>query len=263
MAERGGRDPARTLALLWRTGAAPARGPKPGLTVDRIVATAIAIADAEGLAALSMRRVADRLGVGAMSLYTYVPGRADLVDLMQDTVYGQTPRPEPAPGDWRAALTRIAWDNWALVHTHPWMLQVPASRLVLGPGEIGKYEYELGAVEGIGLSDVELDTVLDVLLSLVRGAARTSVERARDLQRTGMTEAQWWQAHAPLLAELIEPRRYPLAVRVGAAAGAAHDAASDPRHTLESGLRWLLDGVEALVRTRGGDAGAEPRARPT
>jgi AcrR family transcriptional regulator len=87
----GSGDPKRTMALLWGIGKKPTRGPKPGLSVGRIVSAAVEVADAEGLGALSMRRVADRLGIGTMSLYTYVPGKAELIDVMLDTVLGETP----------------------------------------------------------------------------------------------------------------------------------------------------------------------------
>ena len=82
-------DPRRSLDLLWGDAPRPSRGPKPGLDVATIVAAAIALADADGLDGLSMRRVAERLGVGTMSLYTYVPSKAELLDLMLDTVYGE------------------------------------------------------------------------------------------------------------------------------------------------------------------------------
>ncbi len=87
----GGGDPRRSIELLWRLRERPRPGPKPRFTVDDVAAAAIAIADAEGLAALSMRRVAERLGVAAMSLYTYVPGKAELIDLMLDTVCTEVP----------------------------------------------------------------------------------------------------------------------------------------------------------------------------
>src|SRR5690606_20875133 len=107
-------DPARSLALLWRTSERVSRKGKPDLSVDRIVRAAIEVADTEGLQARSMRRVAERLGVGTMSLYTYVPGNPELLDVMLDTVYGETARPEDVPGGWRARLELIARENWAL-----------------------------------------------------------------------------------------------------------------------------------------------------
>ncbi|MBK3547134.1 TetR/AcrR family transcriptional regulator, partial [Streptomyces sp. MBT60] len=85
----GSGDIARSLELLWGTGERPSRGPKPGLTLDRIVTAAVAVADAEGLAAVSMRRLSTELGTGTMSLYRYVPGKSELLDLMFDRVLGE------------------------------------------------------------------------------------------------------------------------------------------------------------------------------
>ncbi|CCH31595.1 TetR/AcrR family transcriptional regulator C-terminal domain-containing protein [Actinosynnema sp. NPDC047251] len=243
----GGGDPARTLSVLWRTTSPTAR---KDLGVDRIVAVAVALADAEGLGALSMRRVADKLGVGTMSLYTYVPGKAELIDVMVDTVHGETARPHDVPGGWRGRLTRVARENWALHLRHPWLLEVATNRAVLGPNVAAKYDYELGAVDGIGLSDVEMDAVLGLVLGHVRASARLAVEAAQVEQRTGLTDEQWWRAAAPFLARVFDPERFPTAARVGAAAGEAHGSAYSGEHAFEFGLERVLDGVEALVVSR-------------
>lgn len=239
-------DPARSLAVLWRTST-PA--PRKGLGLDRIVTAAVELADAEGLAALSMRRVADKLGVGAMSLYTYVPGKAELVDVMVDAVSGETAR-DDVPGGWRARLAHVARENWALCLRHPWLLDVAGNRAVLGPNVAAKYDHELRAVDGIGLTDVEMDAVLTLVLGHVHAAVRLAVESARLEQRTGLTDEQWWAAAAPVLASVFDPARFPVAARVGAAAGEAHGAAYSGEHAFEFGLERVLDGVEALVRSR-------------
>ena len=250
----GAGDPTRSMELLWSARPAqPRRGPRPKLTVDRIVRVAIALADAAGLEALSMRRLADELDVPVMTLYTYVPGKAELVDVMLDTVAGETPRP-PFTG-WRAALEAVARENWALVHRHPWMLHVAAYRPPLGPNIIAKYDYELSTVDGIGLSDVEIDAVITMVLGYVQGAARGSVEASQAEQRTGISDADWWAANAPLLERVLDPARYPTATRVGAAAGEEHAAAYAPEHNFEFGLARMLDGIEVLVRSRPGPAG--------
>ncbi|PCG81698.1 TetR family transcriptional regulator [Streptomyces sp. WZ.A104] len=101
----GSGDIARSLELLWGTGERPSRGPKPGLTLDRIVTAAIAVADAEGLSAVSMRRLSTELGTGTMSLYRYVPGKAELLDLMLDRVLGE-PLPTGPAGERSAASAR-------------------------------------------------------------------------------------------------------------------------------------------------------------
>jgi AcrR family transcriptional regulator len=246
-------DPGRTMALLWGTKKRPGRGPKPSLSVERIVRAAIEVADAEGLAALSMRRVADRLGVSTMSLYTYVPSKAELIDVMLDVVLGEAVKTNDAAGGWRERLELVARENWALYHRHPWMLQVAAmSRPPLGPNVIAKYDYELRVVDGIGLTDVEMDSVLTLVLGYVQGVARTSVEALQTEQRTGMSDEEWWSANAPLLEKVFDPDRYPTASRVGLAAGEAHEAAYDPEYAFEFGLRRVLDGIEASIRSRAG-----------
>ncbi|HEU5108618.1 MAG TPA: TetR/AcrR family transcriptional regulator [Micromonosporaceae bacterium] len=246
----GSGDPARSLALLWRTRERASRKGKPELSVELIVRAAIEVADSAGLAALSMRRVAERLGVGTMSLYTYVPGKAELLDVMVDTVYGEIAAPAPGPAGWRARLEHVARANLALYQRHPWLLQVATSRPVLGPNAIAKYDNELRAIDGIGLTDVEMDSVLTLISGYVHGAARGAAEAAAAEQHTGQTDEQWWYAHAPFLERILDPGRYPTAARVGAAAGEHHQAAYDAEHAFEFGLARVLDGIEVLINSR-------------
>ena len=126
---------------------------------------------------MSIRRVADELGVGAMTLYRYVPGKAELIDVMLDTVYGELPLRE-VDGDWRAKLDEVARESREMYLKHPWLLQVAVSRPPLGPGVMAKYEYELSAVEGIGLTDVEMDAAVALVNGYVHGAVRSAVEAA-------------------------------------------------------------------------------------
>lgn len=259
----GGGDPARSLALLWGATTPSSRGPKAGLTVERVVRTAIELADAEGLPALSMRRVAERLGVGTMSLYTYVPAKAELLDLMLDRAMAETvPEhgpddvpPAPDPSAWRARLEAVAHANRDLYLRHPWLLRVVTSRPTLGPGATGKYEHELRAVDGIGLSDVEMDAVVALIGGFVRGAVRGAVDAAEVERESGLTELQWWEACAPLLEQVFDPARFPVATRVGAAAGEEHQSASSADHGFAFGLERVLDGIDVLVRARTGTPG--------
>ena len=176
----GSGDPARSLAVLWRTQERTSRKGKPDLSVDRIARAAIELADAAGIGALSMRRVADQLGVGTMSLYTYVPGKSELLDVMIDTVAGETARPDDVAGGWRGRLTQVAQENWALLSRHPWMLQVGKTRPPLGPMIMDKYEYELSTIDGIGLTDVEMDSVLTLVLGHAEISARRAIGRSTD-----------------------------------------------------------------------------------
>ncbi|NAZ88559.1 TetR/AcrR family transcriptional regulator, partial [Kineococcus indalonis] len=248
----GAGDPARTLALLWRQPAAsPRRGPRRALDLDALVAAAVALADEHGLAALTMRRLAERVGTGVMSLYTYVADRDELLDVVLDAVYAAAPRRDTAGRPWRERVRAVAEDNRLLYRHHPWAAEVSTLRPPLGPGQTAKYEHELAAFDGCGLDDVTVDDCLTQLLLLVRACARDAAA-AREQRRAGTTDEQWWAAAGPLLARVLDPRRYPRAVRVGAAAGAAHGSAHDPEHAFEFGLQRLLDALAVLVETAPG-----------
>ncbi|MEV0268632.1 TetR/AcrR family transcriptional regulator [Hamadaea sp. NPDC050747] len=248
-------DPARTLSLLWREAREPAtgqRGPRPAQSVDKIVEAAITLADAEGLDVVSMRRVAQALAVAPMSLYTYVPGKAELIDLMLDTAYARMPRREPAGPDWRDRVAAVADDNRDLFERHPWLAAVSTNRPTLGPGAIAKYDYELRALDGLGLDDVELDAALTFVLGFVQTCARAAADVRTARQESAMNDEQWWAANQPLLAKMFDADRFPLASRVGAAAGAAHGSAYDPAHAYAFGLARVLDGLAVLIEQRPG-----------
>jgi AcrR family transcriptional regulator len=246
----GSGDPGRSVALLWRERERPKRGRKPKLTVDAVIAAAIELADEAGIAALSMRALAERLEVGTMTLYTHVPGKAELVDLMVDTVLGETARPQELPDGWRARLELVARENAALFRRHPWLLEVITFRPPMGPGVLAKYDFELRALEGVGLSDVEMDSVLTLVIGYVQSAVRVALEATLVEQRTGLTDEQWWQAQAPLLEQVIDAGRFPIADRVGTAAAIAYGGLWDPDHTFEFGLERVLDGIGVLIEAR-------------
>ena len=237
-------DPARSMALLWRRRDSAAPVGRSGIFIDGIIAAAIRVADTEGLGALSMRRVAEELGVGTMSLYTYVPGKAELLDVMLDTVVAETARPESVKGGWRPWLELVARENWQLVRRHPWLIQVSAGRPPLGPGIVAKYDYELRAVDGIGLSEVEMDAVLTLVLGYVAGAARGAVEQTQAEEQTGVSLDEWWYSVSPLLDRVFDESRYPVASRVGPVAGGS---SYDTDATFEFGLQRVLDGIQAYV----------------
>ncbi|MFC0625530.1 TetR/AcrR family transcriptional regulator [Kribbella deserti] len=242
-------DPVRTLELLWGVQAAPTRGPKPAHTVADVVRAAIEVADAEGLAAMSIRRVADHLGVGAMTLYRYVPGKAELLDLMVDTVSGELTRAEPT-GEWRADLEATARDVRALYLRHRWLVQVATSRPPMGPNIMAKYEHELSIVEGIGLSDIDMDAAIALVNEYVHGAVRAAIESDQIQKESGLTHGQWWVQLAPVLAKVPQLENYPLANRVGTAVGVEFNAPYDPDYSFEFGLGRVLDGIAALLATR-------------
>ncbi|MFB4195937.1 TetR/AcrR family transcriptional regulator [Streptomyces carpaticus] len=245
------RNAARSLRLLWREPGPPpstGRGPRPARSVDDVIRTALAIADTDGLDAVTMRRVAQDLGVTPMTLYTYVPGKADLLDLMLDTVYQDMPRtPYPPDATWRERVTAVADDNRALYQRHPWVARLPTTRPPLGPGVLAKYEHELRALDGLGLDDLEMDAALAHLLAFVHGTARAALDQRATERESALSDQEWWDAHGPALARVHDPARFPLASRVGLAAGTAHQHAHAPDHGYAFGLARVLDGLAALI----------------
>ncbi|BCY05138.1 TetR/AcrR family transcriptional regulator [Actinoplanes sp. L3-i22] len=242
----------RILDLLWFPEAAERkRGRRPGLSVARVVETGIAVADAEGLDAVSMRRVATELGVVPMTLYTYVPDKATLLELMLDRVYLAMPRAELPDRPWRERLAAIAEENRALVAGHPWVAGLPANRPPLGPGLMAKYEHELRAFDGCGLDDLAIDSALTFLIGYVQSAARTAADVRAAAERSHETDWEWWAERGPIFEVVFDQHTYPTATRVGAAAGAAHGAAYDPDHAYAFGLQRVLDGLGVLIESEG------------
>ncbi len=237
-------DPERSVELLWGEKPHPGRGPKPSLTLDAVVAAAIDVADEEGLADLSMRRVAEKLGFTTMSLYRYVPGKAELLDLMQDAAVAEV----ALPGhdlDWRAGLTFSAGQDWELYRRHPWMVQVTSTRSVPGPHYMANFEARLRVLESTGLSGREIMAVANLVSQYVEGAARRAAEAQQAERTTGVGMEEWWGSRVSLWGHLTEDR-YPTLARVWMAGG--YDGMVDD---FEFGLQRVLDGVAVLVHGRG------------
>ncbi|MEU4178263.1 TetR/AcrR family transcriptional regulator [Streptomyces sp. NPDC026589] len=259
----GSGDIARSLELLWGTGDRPSRGPKPGLSLDRIVTAAIAVADAEGLAAVSMRRLSTELGTGTMSLYRYVPGKAELLDLMLDRVLGQ-PLPtdtelpvEAPPADWRASIDAMARTYLDNLRAHPWLLKINQARTVLGPSALRGLELSLTGLRSMGLRDPELIGVIITVNSFVEGLARTQADAAEAVRQTGLSDQEFWDNQRPYLERAMLSGAYPMM------AGLSEDAFSAEFDHFAFGLRRLIAGFEALVAERTVEGTAERTADGT
>jgi AcrR family transcriptional regulator len=247
----GGGDVSKSLELLWGMQQRPTRGPKPGLTLERIVEAAVAVADAEGLTALSMRRVAAHLGVGTMSLYRYVPGKAELLDLMLDYVawpVDDEPPREGAPGEsgdsggWRAALEGMARDIWQMCLDHPWYPLVDQVRPLLGPNNMAGMDVMMRRLRSTGLGDRELVLMISVVDGFVSAVARSQVNAMQAEQRTGITEEEFWAAQEPVLIKMMESGRFPTL------AGLHEDTFTFTyEDVFEFGLKVVLDGLAVLV----------------
>lgn len=239
-------DPVRTLELLWGRAAPAKRGPKPKARLAEIVEAAVRVADAEGLDAVSTRRIADEVGISAMSLYTYVPSKHELFDLMLDHIAAEIA--DGRRGDWRARLSAIAHSVFDWCVRHPWVLSFATHRPVLGPNTLAAYENMLAAVDGLGLDEIEMDRVVTLVSDYVHGAVRGAARERIVKEVTGMTDAQWWQRVAPVL-ETIDFSPYPVASRVGPVTGEAYGA-HDPSGAFGFGLARLLDGLELFIEKK-------------
>ncbi|WP_238421567.1 TetR/AcrR family transcriptional regulator [Gordonia sp. 'Campus'] len=243
-------DDVRALVrLLWRAeiGAqAPRRGPRQRISVDDIVDTAIRLADDRGLDALSMRVLAGELGIGPMTLYTYIPTRDVLVALMIDQVTAMSPMPVRSSSvlDSLAAVAHVLRAEYL---AHPWLLHASPWRQVLGPHRLARYERQLELLEDVGISDLERDNVIVLVGAFVTGNAREALGARAAAAETGMTDVQWWEAVAPELDAVIPEGAFPLADRVGTAVGEHHQAPGAPDEAFVFGLARVLDGLRPLV----------------
>lgn len=269
-------DPEWSLAALWGAGEpAPQRrapGPRPALSRDAILTAAIEVADRDGLDGLSMKAVGQRLGRTAMALYTYVPGKDELLDLMYDRVHAELPTRYPMERGWRAATRAWAGDLGDFFLRHPWTLQVSYARPVLGPGEQAMLETLVGVLRHTGLGAPVLRRVVSALLHLVRGAAQTRVDARAAAGATGTPSGSWWRARASQLHRVAPDfaQRFPnstwLAQQEPAGGGGdpetylVHQA--DEAYT--AAVELLLDGIEARLgrkpaeRTARGGVSAAP-----
>jgi AcrR family transcriptional regulator len=216
----------RALELLWHDSTPPRRG----LNRQRIVATAIEFADAEGLAALSMARLADRLGCGTMSLYRHVANKDELVVFMLSAA--PDPPPVRTAANWRAALADWANGLWDVYHRHPWILNAASSGLPADPGQLAWLDAGLAALGDTPLAERDKLAAVTSVLFFVRGTA------ALDLEAGSLDASQYPQ----LLRRLVNAARFP-ALAAALADGVFDDADDDPRAGLDAGLRRLLDGI--------------------
>jgi AcrR family transcriptional regulator len=241
-------SPARRPPVWLRPGTPPApSGPGGPLNLHRIVAAAVAIADAEGVDAVSMRRVAGELGSGTMSLYRHVATKNELLDLMVDEVVDECWPAEPPTGRWRADLRAMAMVERQVMLRHPWMVPLVASRPPLGRNVLRRTEYMLGLVDGLGLSIDQMAGFVGVVSAYVRGVVFTHLATAEEQRRSGMDEDAWRGAAGPYLRELVAGGGFPLVRRFMIEA----DDHPDPEKLFEDGLDCVLDGLETRLERLG------------
>ncbi|MFI7316741.1 TetR/AcrR family transcriptional regulator [Streptomyces venezuelae] len=235
-----GGEHAEVVRLLWGPHPKPARGPRPTLDLDRIARAGIEIADSEGLADVSMQRVAAQLGVTKMALYRYVPGKAQLVALMVDAAIGPYPAAKARSGGWREQLEDWARQLLGVFRRHSWALDATVGPRIMGPGELSWMERAVSALDGTGLSGAEQMDAAVLLVGHVRGIT----QQARAAGSAGNPEAQL----GAVLGELMQAhgRRFP--ALTAALASAAQSDGQD--QAWDFGLQRILDGLAVLIDQR-------------
>jgi AcrR family transcriptional regulator len=195
---------------------------------------ALAIADAEGFEAVSMRNVARSLGVGAMTLYSYVASKDDLLDLVFDELMGELLLPEPLPEDWREALSAIARRTRDVWLRHPWIASSIGERAGFGPNAMRHVEQSLAAVEGLGVDGADAMAILGAVDDYALGhTMRRVLQQAdRSEEQRAVMEAYW--------ADMLASGEFPRLARI---AEGPWELDHDER--FERGLQWVLDGIAA------------------
>lgn len=232
-------DQAGVIELLWGLREPPSRGPKPALSVERIARVAMGIADSDGLAAVSMQRVAGELEFTKMALYRYVSGKSELLAVMVELAVGEPPDLHGVPGGWRDRLDEFARRLAAVWRQHPWLPWATLGDRPMGPRELGWVESAVGALAGTGLSGAEQLDAVFILFGLIRNT-----------QSMATAGTQPWNSDkkvTPAMRELLHRHgdRFPaLSSATASADGSSHD------NGRTFGLRRYFDGLEQLINER-------------
>ena len=266
MSEEPSRPLPPGLDLLWGRRSRAQRGPRPGLSVAAIVESAIALADAEGLAAVSMARVAKELGFTPMSLYRHVASKEELLQLMWNASAQGAEGLELTGEGWRARLAMWARTQWEMLGRHPWITQMPMAVPPMGPNSLTFVERGLEALDDTGLADADKLRVIGLISSFTLSQARMAADAARALHDTGETgdtgadagddagaSGAPWSFEA-LLRELVDERAYPRLHRLAWAGDVGeHASGFEEEAEFSFGLERILDGVKALIARRTSD----------
>ncbi|NUT49624.1 MAG: TetR/AcrR family transcriptional regulator [Saccharothrix sp.] len=238
------------IALLWGLRETPRRGRRPSLSLEDITGAAIEVADTEGLAAVSMARVAQQLGNSTMALYRYVKSKDELLKLMSDHVLSDPP-PAPVDGDWRAGLTRWASAVMTMLRRHPWYARIPLEGPPVGPKNLAWFDSALATFAGTPLREDEKVGLVMGLLTYVQGEIRLTADLAEGFEDN---PDAFGRSYARALRAVVDPRRLPALRRVIDAGVFDHDNLYDERDVdadFRFGLDVYLDGVAAYLARKG------------
>jgi AcrR family transcriptional regulator len=214
---------------------------RPGLTREAIVAAAIAIADAEGISAVSIRRVASELGARAMSLYTHIDSKEGLFDLMADELAAEILVPDgQLPTDWREAISVIVRKERESMQRHPWAQELVGLKTTIGPNALKHIEQSLTALDGLGVDAPTAARIMSAVDEYMLGCV-IHEERYR---RHGLSPDEHRTSKLPYLRSMTSGGDYP---RIAALLELAPDLVMTGTEAFERGLTWLLDGIAQNV----------------
>jgi AcrR family transcriptional regulator len=249
-----------SIEAAWGIRDRPRKGPKPGLSLPRIVAAAISVAERDGLPAVSMSRVAAELGASTMSLYRYVTAKDELLMLMADAAYGPPPSLRGPEDGWRIGISNWAWESLERMRRHPWVLRIPIYGPPVTPNQIAWLEAGLQCMRQTGLTEAEKMSVILLISGYVRNDATIASDIDAAARAAGKDLPEFMPAFARILRRVTDPERFPALTAV--LATDLFDVDDSPDDEFRFGLERILDGIEVLVRTRQETPGpATARAR--
>ncbi len=229
--------------------ARPSRGPLPAYSRDQIAAAAVEIADAEGIEAVSMRRIAAELGSGTTSLYRYIAKKDELLDLMSEAVLAEERLPKPS-GNWRVDLRKIAYNIRTMTLQHPWTIGISTFRSAMGPNTLGCLELTLSVIDDLGLDIDQMLVISNTLFTFARGYAAGEIAEAEASRRSGLNREQWMISRAQHTQAILKTGKYPMFTRVVKDAKAPHDPHAAERG-FSVGLDHILNGIGMRIMAGG------------
>jgi AcrR family transcriptional regulator len=238
-----------SIEAAWGVRTRPTKGPRPALSLERIVAAAVRVAATDGLQAVSMGRVAADLGVSTMSLYRYVAAKDELLALMADLTFEAPPAPRAPDEGWRAGLSRWAWTELAVYRRNPWVLRIPIGGPPVTPNTMVWLERGLDSLRDTGLREDEKLSVILLLTGYVRNQASLQADiAAAQAAGTAAPDPEMMGSYRRVLTRLTDPERFP-ALHAVIAAG-VFDEEDEPDYEFTFGLERVLDGIETLIENR-------------
>lgn len=246
----------RSIKAVWGVDERPGRGPKPGLSLERIVEAAIRLADRDGLEAVSMSRVAKELGASTMALYRYVDAKDELLQLMVDGAYGLPPDEPAGPTTVRERLCRWAWAEQRCLRAHPWILRVPLIGPPITPNAAAWLERCLEALGNTGLTESEKIEIALLLSVFTRGIEAATLEVREAFAHAGQSDEEAMSGYGRALQRLIAGRSFPALERL--IASGALEQEDDLDGEFRFGLDRVLDGIDAFIARRGNDSAQTP-----